>query len=350
MMRWRRAYNRQETSMKHLATRVLIAILFAALLGSCKTQGNETSGAPEENIAPAEYQYTNSLIDEKSPYLLQHAHNPVNWYPWSDGAFEKAIRENKPVFLSIGYSTCHWCHVMEEESFEDEEVAALLNEFFVAIKVDREERPDIDAYFLTVAQLLNGSGGWPLNAILTPDGEPFFAATYIPRESLPGRTGMLTLLPAVQDAWEHRKDEVRDSVLMIMDAVEKVLLADLSGQGITSAIHESAFEHLAASYDPDHGGFGRYPKFATPHNLLFLLRYWQRTGKKEALEIVEKTLTEMRLGGIYDHLGFGFHRYSTDREWHLPHFEKMLYDQAMISMAYLEAYQATGERLFSTDR
>jgi uncharacterized protein len=332
--------------MRFRIARILLSILSATLAMSCTTQAGDQSEMDDPEVAKTVHRYTNRLIDEKSPYLLQHAHNPVDWYPWGDEAFEKAARENKPVFLSIGYSTCHWCHVMEEESFENEEVAALLNAYFVAVKVDREERPDIDGYFLTVAQLLNGSGGWPLTAVLTPDGEPFFAATYIPRESIPGRTGMMTLLPAIWDAWQNRKDEVDGSVAKIMEAVESMIAPDLTGQGITEAFHLAAFEHLIADFDTEHGGFGRSPKFPRPHSLVFLLRYWKRTGEDKALAAVEKTLTEMRFGGIYDHLGFGFHRYSTDREWHLPHFEKMLYDQAMISIAYLEAYQSTGSELF----
>jgi uncharacterized protein len=325
---------------------VLKLIGVTCLFYACTTQGIEEEVIVDINEEKQKYSFTNRLVDEKSPYLLQHAHNPVDWYPWGDEAFEKAVQENKPIFLSIGYSTCHWCHVMEEESFENVEVAAHLNENFIAIKVDREERPDIDSYYMTVAQLLTGGGGWPLNVILTPDKKPFFAGTYIPRESFPGRTGMLTLLPAISDAWENRKGEVDSSVESIMNALEQTITADLSGNGITDAFHATAFEHLSSAFDSVNGGFGQSPKFPAAHNLIFLTRYWKRTGEISALEMIEKTLVEMRYGGIYDHVGFGFHRYSTDSEWHLPHFEKMLYDQAMISAAYIEAYQATDNELF----
>ena len=289
---------------------------------------------------------TNRLAGENSPYLLQHAHNPVDWYPWGDRAFEKAREEDKPVFLSIGYSTCHWCHVMESESFESDDVARLLNDHFVAVKVDREERPDIDSYYMTASQLLTGSGGWPLTVFLTPEREPFYSATYIPRASFPGRTGMLDLLPAIATTWKDRRGKVMDSVTRIASAIESTLAADLSGDGMTQTLHRSAFDALSASFDEVNGGFGNAPKFPSPHNLIFLLRYWKRTGEEAALRMVEKTLTAMGRGGMYDHLGFGFHRYSTDAEWHLPHFEKMLYDQAMIAIAYLEGYQATANDSF----
>jgi uncharacterized protein len=286
--------------------------------------------------------YTNRLISEQSPYLLQHAHNPVDWYPWGEEAFEAAKKENKPVFLSIGYSTCHWCHVMEEESFENEEVAALLNEYFISVKVDREERPDIDSYYMTVAQMLTGSGGWPLSVMLTPDKEPFFAATYIPRRSLPGRAGMMELLPAAYNAWKDRKTDIMNSVDTIMNALESAISPDLSGAGISEDLHLAANRSLQTRFDAVNGGFGGAPKFPSVQNLIFLLRFWKRTGDEKALDMVERTLTGMRNGGIYDQVGFGFHRYSTDAQWHLPHFEKMLYDQAMISWAYLEAFEATG--------
>ena len=285
---------------------------------------------------------TNRLIREKSPYLLQHAYNPVDWYAWGDEAFEKARKEDKPIFLSIGYSTCHWCHVMEHESFEDTEVARLMNEAFVSIKVDREERPDLDHVYMTVCQMMTGAGGWPLNVILTPDRKPFFAGTYFPKESRFGRLGMMDLAPRIEELWRTQREQVLQSASKIMLALRQV--PDSSpGQVPGKDVLDSAYQQLAERFDPVQGGFSQAPKFPTPHNMLFLLRYWKRTGETKALEMVEKTLQAMRLGGIYDHVGFGFHRYSTDAEWLVPHFEKMLYDQAMLAMAYTEAYQATGK-------
>jgi len=283
----------------------------------------------------------NRLINEKSPYLLQHANNPVDWYPWGEEAFEKARKENKPIFLSIGYSTCHWCHVMERESFEDPEVANLMNEVFVSIKVDREERPDIDSIYMTVCQMMTGSGGWPLTIIMTPDKKPFFAGTYFPKDSRFGRIGMTQLVPRIKEIWTTKRDEIVNSANKITSALQQATKETL-GEKLDESTFRVAYNQLAERFDTVHGGFGRAPKFPTPHNLLFLLRYWKRAGNEEALEIVEKTLQAMRLGGIYDHVGFGFHRYSTDAEWFLPHFEKMLYDQALLAMAYIEAYQATG--------
>ncbi|MBN1101880.1 MAG: thioredoxin domain-containing protein [Deltaproteobacteria bacterium] len=288
---------------------------------------------------------TNRLIHEKSPYLLQHAHNPVDWHPWGDEAFEKARELDKPVFLSIGYSTCHWCHVMERESFEDPQVAALMNGAFVSVKVDREERPDLDHVYMTVCQMLTGSGGWPLTLIMTPEKRPFFAATYIPRESRFGRQGMVDLIPRIKEIWTSRRDEVLQSAGSISAALREVE-KDVPGDEPDRSVLDAAFEELAGRFDASCGGFGSAPKFPTPHNFLLLLRYWKRTGRQDALGMVEKTLREIRWGGVYDHIGFGFHRYSTDREWLVPHFEKMLYDQAMIALAYLETYQATGERLY----
>ncbi len=287
----------------------------------------------------------NRLIHEKSPYLLQHAYNPVDWYPWGDEAFDRARRENKPIFLSIGYSTCHWCHVMERESFEDQEVAALMNEAFVSIKVDREERPDLDHIYMTVCQMLTGRGGWPLTIIMTPDKKPFFAATYIPKGSRFGRTGLMELIPRIQSAWTTRRADVLESADKIINAL-KSTEQETPGTDLDRAVLGKAFKNLVRRFDEAFGGFGNAPKFPTPHNFLFLLRYWKRSGDKKSIEIVEKTLQAMREGGIYDQIGFGFHRYSTDREWLVPHFEKMLYDQAMLALAYLETYQATGKGLY----
>lgn len=288
---------------------------------------------------------TNRLIREKSPYLLQHAHNPVDWYPWGDEAFGKAKSEDKPVFLSIGYSTCHWCHVMEHESFEDPEVAGLMNEAFVSIKVDREERPDIDNIYMTICQMVTGSGGWPLTVLLTPEKKPFFVTTYVPKHGRFGRSGMMDLVPRLQEVWKTRREDVLQSADQIADAFRENRQGD-AGEDLSAADLTLAMEQLSQRFDAVHAGFGSAPKFPTPHQLLFLLRYWKRTGHPHALVMVEKTLRAMRLGGICDQIGFGFHRYSTDRQWLVPHFEKMLYDQAMLTMACTEAFQAGGKPEF----
>ena len=287
----------------------------------------------------------NRLIHEKSPYLLQHVHNPVDWYPWCEEAFEKARTESKPIFLSVGYSTCHWCHVMAHESFENADVAGLLNEVFVCIKVDREERPDIDKVYMDACQMMTGSGGWPLTIVMTPDRQPFFAATYIPRESRSGRVGMLDLIPKIQDVWKERRDDIVISAGQIVASMQQKV-SEVTGEALSKDILDEAYKELKGLYDKKNGGFGSAPKFPMPHQLLFLLRYWKWSGEKKALEIVVKTLRAMRCGGIYDHIGYGFHRYSTDEKWLVPHFEKMLYDQAMLAMAYTEAYQATGNETF----
>ena len=292
-----------------------------------------------------EKQYVNRLAKESSPYLLQHKNNPVDWYPWGDEAFQKALELNRPIFLSIGYSTCHWCHVMEEESFEDEQVAQLLNDSFISIKVDREERPEIDHLYMTVCQAMTGKGGWPLTIIMTPDKYPFFAGTYFPKKGRMGRPGMIELLPAISDAWLNKKDELIQSANQIkkylIDSNNKEL-----GDQLNQTILTTTNSQFINRYDKTHGGFGAKPKFPSPHNLIYLLRYHNMSGDKTSLLMVEKTLQEMRLGGIFDHVGFGFHRYSTDREWILPHFEKMLYDQAMLTLAFTEAYQITKNQLY----
>ena len=287
----------------------------------------------------------NRLIHEKSPYLLQHAYNPVDWYPWCGEAFDKARTENKPVFLSVGYSTCHWCHVMAHESFEDPEIGRLLNEVFVCIKVDREERPDIDKVYMSACQMMTGAGGWPLTIVMTPDRKPFFAATYIPRESRFGRIGLLDLIPRIKDIWKNRYYDILKSADQIVSSLQQKTTETPGGALSKDTIRE-AYEGLAALYDEKYGGFGQAPKFPSPHQLLFLLRCWKWNGETKALDMVVKTLQAMRCGGIYDHVGFGFHRYSTDERWLVPHFEKMLYDQAMLAMAYAEAYQATGNDFF----
>ena len=301
----------------------------------------------------------NHLAGQKSPYLLQHAGNPVDWYPWGEEAFERARREDRPVFLSIGYSTCHWCHVMAHESFEDPQVAALLNEGFVSIKVDREERPDIDAVYMQACQAMTGSGGWPLTVIMAADGRPFVATTYVPKESRFGRAGLLEMLPRLMQLWREDREGLLESAGEVVAAmVESHGSGAAGGEGaeggeggeggaggggadLGKEALELGYLQLAQRFDADDGGFSAGPKFPTPHNLLFLLRYWRRTGDGWALRMVERTLDAMRRGGVHDHLGGGFHRYSTDSGWLLPHFEKMLYDQALIMMAYTEAYLAT---------
>ena len=288
----------------------------------------------------------NRLINEKSPYLLQHAHNPVDWHPWSEKTFDRANAENKPIFLSIGYSTCHWCHVMEKESFEDEEVAGYLNDAFICIKVDREERPDIDAVYMAACQMLTGRGGWPLNLFLTPDKKPFFAATYLPKKSRFGRAGLIELCQQVKNVWTSQKAKVTESATSISDNLHRVFSFSSANEPDESLL-DLAYDQIRRTYDPQTGGFEPAPKFPTPHRLLFLLRCYHRTEEPKALEMVEKTLTAMRLGGIWDHVGFGFHRYSTDKNWLLPHFEKMLYDQALIAIAYLESYQITKNPLYA---
>ena len=304
-------------------------------------------GEQEQAMEQTAQEHRNRLQFEKSPYLLQHADNLVDWYPWGDEAFEKARREHKPIFLSIGYSTCHWCHVMEHESFEDPEVAKLMNEVFVSVKVDREERPDIDNIYMTVAQLLTGSGGWPLTIIMTPDKKPFFAGTYFPKTSRFGRIGMIELVPRMQEIWttEHEKAlQTADRVVAALQQYNNAKTTQQSSdQEPDRSLLDNAYQQLAQRFDPEYGGFGQAPKFPTPHTLLFLLRYWKQSKDDAVLAMVEQTLQAMRLGGVYDHIGFGFHRYSTDQQWLLPHFEKMLYDQALLAMAYIEAYQATGK-------
>jgi len=313
--------------------------LTGALMMEIITQNTQT--AAEYSARPG-HGKPNRLISEKSPYLLQHAYNPVEWFPWGEEAFTKARQEDKPIFLSIGYSTCHWCHVMEKESFEDEETARLINDTFVSIKVDREERPDIDHIYMVVCQMMTGGGGWPLNVIMTADRKPFFAGTYFPKETRPGRIGMIDLSHRIKELWTNKREDVLQSAGKVMAALRQVP-DESPGEVLGTDVLDAAYRQLAQRFDVRHGGFSQAPKFPTPHNMLFLLRYWKRTGDRRALEMVEQTLDSMRLGGIYDQVGFGFHRYSTDDRWLVPHFEKMLYDQAMLAMTYTEAYQATGK-------
>ncbi|MDR3592577.1 MAG: thioredoxin domain-containing protein [Negativicutes bacterium] len=288
----------------------------------------------------------NRLIDEKSPYLLQHAHNPVEWYPWGEEAFARARAEDKPVFLSIGYSTCHWCHVMERESFEDREVADFLNDNYVAVKVDREERPDVDHIYMSVCQAMTGSGGWPLTVILSADKKPFFAGTYFPKTSRWGRPGLMEILAAVRNKWVEDKADILQHTERIMQLFDRQA-GEVSAGRLTGTVLAEGYSQLERDFDRRCGGFGQAPKFPTPHNLLFLLRHWRFAGEKKALAMVERTLDAMRRGGIYDHLGGGFARYSTDEKWLVPHFEKMAYDNALLCYTYLEAYQCTGNKDFA---
>jgi len=302
----------------------------------------DPESAPENGEGETDRPVPNRLIREKSPYLLQHARNPVDWYPWGPEAFGRAAAEDKPVFLSIGYATCHWCHVMAHESFEDEEVAALLNRDFIAIKVDREERPDIDSTYMTACQLLTGQGGWPLTIIMTPEKKPFFAGTYIPKERRFALQGLLDLLPRVAQAWHTRRSELLQSAERITRSLVEPG-PKMSSREPDTLLLDEGYQDLLLRFDADNGGFGTAPKFPSPHVLLFLLRYGREHPGSRATGMVVTTLDAMRDGGIRDHLGGGFHRYATDAGWRVPHFEKMLYNQALLLMAYTAAFLATGE-------
>lgn len=291
------------------------------------------------------FQKANHLVNEKSPYLLQHAFNPVEWYPWSEEAFDHAKTLNKPIFLSIGYSTCHWCHVMERESFEDEEVAEALNKDFISIKVDREERPDIDQIYMNFAHVSTGQGGWPLNVFLTPEKKPFYAGTYFPKNYKYGRPGILEVLKGITKKWNESQEDVEalaEKMTLMLNTLDK----KQERISFDRDVFHDAYAYFDQSFDIKYGGFSNEPKFPTPHNLFYLLRYFKAYKEPHALEMVEKTLTQMYKGGIFDHLGFGFSRYSTDRTWLAPHFEKMLYDNALLVMAYTETFQATGNNLY----
>ncbi len=284
--------------------------------------------------------YTNRLAKEKSPYLLQHAHNPVDWHPWGEEAFAKAAAENKPVFLSIGYATCHWCHVMERESFENEAIAQLMNELFINIKVDREERPDIDQIYMTAIQAMTGGGGWPLSAFLTPDRKPFFGGTYFPPDARHGRPGFPQILQEIARLWSEEKGRVIASGEQLVTMLQQGLAPEV-GDIPDESLLVRFYQQMVQSFDAEHGGFGGAPKFPRSETLSLLLRIHRRTNDRKALEMVEKTLDSMARGGMYDHVGGGFARYSTDERWLIPHFEKMLYDNALLSKTYLEAFQST---------
>lgn len=287
---------------------------------------------------------SNRLRDQSSPYLLQHAENPVQWYPWGAEAFEKAEREDKPIFLSIGYSTCHWCHVMEKESFDNIDIARILNRDFVSIKVDREERPDIDNVYMSVCYAMTGSGGWPLSIIMTPDQKPFFAGTYFPPETRGGIVGFGDLLKVIADKWRHRRKElVRSAELILTELNEEYG----RGGGMTDdQLPDRAIRFLSERFDEQNGGYGEAPKFPMPHNLIFQMLYAQINGREDVFRQVKATLEKMRRGGLFDHFGFGFSRYSTDKYYLVPHFEKMLYDNALLMIAYTAAYKMSGEPLF----
>ena len=287
----------------------------------------------------------NRLKQEKSPYLMQHGENPVDWYPWCEEAFQKAAREDKPIFLSIGYSTCHWCHVMAHESFEDQEVASLLNREFISIKVDREERPDIDAVYMSACQAMTGSGGWPLTIFMTPEQKPFFAGTYFPKYGGYGRFGLMDLLERVADLWKNNREKLLRAGNQITAAINQEQTGN--GQKPNRSLVERAYSQLAQRFDHKWGGFGAAPKFPTPHNLLFLIRYADVMQEPNAMKMAEITLEDMARGGIFDHIGGGFSRYSTDEMWLVPHFEKMLYDNTLLLIAYTKAYQHTKKESFA---
>ncbi|MHC4214003.1 MAG: thioredoxin domain-containing protein, partial [Planctomycetota bacterium] len=326
--------------------RYVAAILGVTVImtGQGITKTAKGSDAVQKN--KAEHKFTNRLANQSSPYLLQHAHNPVDWYPWGPEALDKARKENKPIFLSIGYSTCHWCHVMERESFEDERIAKIMNEHFVNIKVDREQRPDVDAVYMNAVQMMTGSGGWPLSVFLTPEGKPFYGGTYFPPKDYYGRPSFEKVLLALAEAWKEKHTDIIESAGKISGSLTQLSIeggkTDLTEKTLTNA-----FEYYRSTYDPLDGGFGRAPKFPQAANLSMLLGYWYRSGEKDALSMIEKTLDAMANGGMYDQLGGGFHRYSTDAKWLVPHFEKMLYDQALLSRVYVEAYQITGNQRYA---
>jgi uncharacterized protein YyaL (SSP411 family) len=294
----------------------------------------------------SQHQHTNRLIDQTSPYLLQHAHNPVDWYPWGPEALAKARAEDKAILLSIGYAACHWCHVMEHESFEDEGTARLMNQHFVSIKVDREERPDLDNIYMTAVQAMTGGGGWPMTVFLTPDGVPFYGGTYFPPTDRHQMPAFKRVLQSIADAYANRRDELLDAGNKLLDHMREAASARLAQGQLNPATLDHAFAALQSQFDPEHGGFGQAPKFPQPMTLEFLLRYAQRTASQPGMAMLEQTLRAMAEGGMYDQLGGGFHRYSVDEQWLVPHFEKMLYDNALLARVYVETYQATGDPFY----
>jgi uncharacterized protein YyaL (SSP411 family) len=333
--------------MKRKLLIALSAIGFAvigaiALIFQQFTATKADAASADGSIVPNEFKYTNRLINSKSPYLLLHAHNPVDWYPWGEEAFAKARKENKPVFLSVGYSTCHWCHVMAHESFENPQIAKILNDNFVCIKVDREERPDIDGVYMTFVQATTGSGGWPMSVWLTPDLKPFFGGSYYPPEEF------TPLLEKIAAEWNTDHDKILASADDLVGQLRQITeTAVPAGSGSGKITLDQGYEEIKSSYEPDFGGFSGAPKFPRPVALNFLLRYYARTRTRDALAMSLFTLRKMADGGIHDHIGGGFHRYSTDNYWHVPHFEKMLYDQAQLADSYLEVYQITHDKFYA---
>jgi hypothetical protein len=289
----------------------------------------------------------NRLINEKSPYLLQHAYNPVEWYPWGDEAFDSARREKKPIFLSIGYSTCHWCHVMEHESFENGPIAETMNKYYISIKVDREERPDVDKVYMSAVQAMTGSGGWPLSIFLTPDLKPFYGGTYFPPKDADGRPGFPTVLERIHQVWEEEREKISESGEQLITLLRQNRGSPPAEIDVDESVLKKTHHQLAAQYDPKYGGFGSGPKFPRPAVFNFLFRYFDRTNNPEALTMALTTLQSMARGGMYDQIGGGFHRYSVDGQWRVPHFEKMLYDQAQLVISYLDAYQVTRDEFFA---
>src|SRR3989454_3080035 len=331
----------QVRNLRHIMTS---HFRFGILALTCLVTSSDTFA----ERTPARSEHTNRLAQEKSPYLLQHAHNPVDWHAWGEEAFAKARREHKPIFLSVGYSTCHWCHVMAHESFESEEVAAIMNREFVNIKVDREERPDVDRVYMTFVQATTGGGGWPMSVWLTPDLKPFVGGTYFPPEDRYGQPGFKKVLERIATAWKENHDKIVEQGANIVAALRESQSAATAEGKIDAASLDAAYKQLDSSYDPREGGFGNAPKFPRPVTLNFLTRFYGRDPKsesgKQALEMTLFTLRKMAAGGMHDHLGGGFHRYSVDRYWHVPHFEKMLYDQAQLATAYLDAFQITKDK------
>jgi len=328
----------------------LIALQFLLLSVFGCAQNADESRAQD---SPKESQdYQNQLQYSNSPYLLQHADNPVDWYPWSEEAFQKAEDENKPIFLSVGYSTCYWCHVMERKVFVNDEIASKMNEYFVNIKVDREQRPDVDRVYMNAVRAMTGGGGWPMSVFLTPDLKPFFGATYIPpygRQTDNGQrsTGFNQLTDRINSVWQNQRQQVLQQADKVTQHIRETASPDLESQEVSSSVFETAFSTISGRYDSEHGGFGNAPKFPRPSNLDFLLGYHRDSGNQKALEMVTFTLRKMSAGGMYDHIGEGFHRYSTDGQWRVPHFEKMLYDQAQLVNTYLEAFKITGDQQYA---
>ncbi|MEW5979438.1 MAG: thioredoxin domain-containing protein [Acidobacteriota bacterium] len=331
---------------------VLSLLVFLLALGQrppvpvIPAQKDERMNEAKADGGRSGHRFTNRLINESSPYLRQHAHNPVDWYPWGSEALEQAQAQDKPILLSIGYSACHWCHVMERESFENEDIARIMNQHFINIKVDREERPDLDTIYMNYVQLSTGSGGWPMTVFLTPEQVPFFGGTYFPPDDRMGRPGFPRLLLAVADAYRQKKNEISAQTSDVLKNLRSMSEIPAGKEPLTLKVLETAFENLAPRFDWTHGGFGGAPKFPNSMNLSFLLRHYRRTDRADILRFVELTLQKMAHGGMYDHLGGGFHRYSVDDHWLVPHFEKMLYDNALLSRLYLQAYQLTGKHFY----